>query len=170
MLNILQPSWISEGDDETEAITVEIWVEGFPIRLVCGYGPQEYDKTDRKDNFWSYLSSEVENAIKNGAAFLLQMDGNLWAGKEIIKDDPKVQNQNGKYFQKFLNKHPHLTVVNALPMCDGKITRRRNTKNGLQESILDFYVVCDKLLPLITSMTIDKSGFNSLTKYKGGIV
>ena len=41
--NILDPSWLSEGDDEAEAMAVEIWIEGFPIRLICGYGPQEYD-------------------------------------------------------------------------------------------------------------------------------
>ena len=39
VLNILEPSWISEGDNDKEAITVEIWLEDFPIRLVCGYGP-----------------------------------------------------------------------------------------------------------------------------------
>ena len=93
VLNVLQPSWISEGDDDAEAITVEIWVEGFPIRLICGYGPQEYDKKDRKDKFWAYLHSEVENAINNGAAIVIQMDGNLWAGKNIIKSDPKTQHQ-----------------------------------------------------------------------------
>ena len=60
--------------------------------------------------------------------------------------------------------------MNALPLCDGNITRRRSTKNGTQESILDFFVVCDKIVPLITSMTIDKSGINSLTRYRGGIV
>ena len=38
---MLEPSWISEGDDNAEALTDEAWVEGFPIRLLCGYGPQE---------------------------------------------------------------------------------------------------------------------------------
>ena len=33
VLNDLQPSWISEGDDEAEAIKVEIWIQGFPIRV-----------------------------------------------------------------------------------------------------------------------------------------
>ena len=36
VLNCLEPSWISEGDDNVEALTVEIWLEGFPIRLLCG--------------------------------------------------------------------------------------------------------------------------------------
>ena len=33
VVNSLQPSWINEGDDDCETTTVEIWVEGFPIRL-----------------------------------------------------------------------------------------------------------------------------------------
>ena len=43
VLDILEPSWISEGNDHVEAITVEIWLEGFPTRLLCAYGPQESD-------------------------------------------------------------------------------------------------------------------------------
>ena len=167
-MNSLKPSWISEGDDDCEALTVEIWVEGFPIRLLCGYGPQNYDQQQRKDKFWDYLDREVKNATNNGSAFILQMDGNLWAGKNIIKNDPKPQNLNGKYFAKFLDKNTHLSVVNALPICTGLITRRINNNSCIQESVLDFYVVCDKILPLVTSMTIDELGQNSLTKYYRG--
>ena len=170
VINDLKPCWISEGNDDCEAITVEIWVEGFPIRLICGYGPQNYDKSYRKEMFWNYLDTEVENASINGAGVILQMDGNLWGGKNIIKNDPKEQNQNGKLFEKFLDKNTGLTVVNALPLCSGLITRRRSTKHGIQESVLDFYVVCEKILPVITNMTIDELGQNSLTKYKGNIV
>ena len=134
------------------------------IRLTCGYGPQNYDPQNRKEKFWEYLDREVENASNSGAAFVLQMDGNLWAGKNIIKNDPKEQNQNGKYFEKFLQKHSHLTVVNALSICTGLFTRRRNTRNGVQETVIDFYVVCDKILPLVKSMTIDETGQSSSTR------
>ena len=34
--NALNPSWMSEGGDEAETITVEIWVEGFSVRFTCG--------------------------------------------------------------------------------------------------------------------------------------
>ena len=36
ILNELDPSWISEGDDNAEALTIEIWAKGFPLRLICG--------------------------------------------------------------------------------------------------------------------------------------
>ena len=139
VLNVLEPSWVSEGDDDAEAITIEIWVEGFPIRLVCAYGPQEGDKKERKNKFWEYLTTEAKKATKTGAGLIIQMDGNLWAGNQIINGDPNQQNQNGKFFKEFLRNNPNLTVVNALPICQGKIARKRQMLNDMKESILDFF-------------------------------
>ena len=48
VLNELEPSLINEGDNDAEALNIEIWVSGFPKRLICGYGPQEGDKNERK--------------------------------------------------------------------------------------------------------------------------
>ena len=62
------------------------------------------------------------------------MDGNLWAGKKIIKHDPKAQNGNEKYLKK-----QNLNVINALEMCEGKFTRMKHTKNGTQETNIDFF-------------------------------
>ena len=74
VLNYLDPSWISEGDDNAEALAVEIWIEGFPIRLICGYGPQENDRRERKISFWEYLNEETQKAYKDGAGVIIQMD------------------------------------------------------------------------------------------------
>ena len=119
----LEPSWISEGNDDIEALTIEVWTDGFPIRLVCGYGPQEHDQNERKSGFWDYIENEIHNASKNGAGIVIQIDGNLWAGEHIIKGDPNTQNRNGKLFQDFLNRNKNINVDNALPLCKGTITR-----------------------------------------------
>ena len=37
VLNSLEPSWISEGNDDIETLTVEIWLQEFPVRLVTGH-------------------------------------------------------------------------------------------------------------------------------------
>ena len=29
------------------------------MKLLCGYGPQEGDKTERKEWFWNYLNNEM---------------------------------------------------------------------------------------------------------------
>ena len=101
VLNALEPSWISEGNDNTEALTIEIWLNDLPVRLICGYGPQEYDDKDRKEGFWEYLNKEVQNTVTGGAVLFLQMDGNLWAGKDIIMGDLRMQNKNGKILKHF---------------------------------------------------------------------
>ena len=61
--------------------------------------------------------------------------------------------------------------MNAFSLCEGKITRRAHVKNNIKESILDFFVVCNQILPLVAKMVIYESGEVALTKYrKGNIV
>ena len=77
------------------------------------------------------------------------MDGNLWAGDAIIRDDPRPQNSNGLLFKKFFDRNPHLTLVNNLSLCEGLITRERKCKDKTEKSILDFFIVCDLVLPFV---------------------
>ena len=120
--------------------------------------------------FWTYLNNEVDKAKVDGAKVIIQMDGNLWAGEQIIKGDPKTQNRNGKLFQEFLHKNSNLNVTNALPSCQGKVTRVRHVQNKTQESILDFFLVCDELLPLVTKTKIYENDELCITRYKGKVV
>ena len=165
-LKSLHPVWVREGDRNVEALSIEIFVRKFKIRCCVAYGPQETDILEKKSQFWEYLYNEVSIAKHSGAGFILHFDGNLWAGNSIIPGDPRPQNRNGKMFQEFLQKNPNLTVVNSLPICEGVITRRRMKGTILEESILDFFVVCDRLLPHIKSMVIDSKKNHILTNYK----
>ena len=72
------------------------------------------------------------------------------------KIDPRPQNKNGRLFEEFLDRHPNLTVVNATNMCEGRFTRVRN----ISKTIIDFFVVCDQILPLVSKMKVDD--FSSL--------
>ena len=83
------------------------------------------------------------------SGFFLQFDGNLWAGPGIVPGDPRPQNINGKLFEDFLTKHPYLTVVNSRSICEGLNTRSRIKDGILESSILDFFVVCSRILPHI---------------------
>ena len=162
----LKPIWISEGNDDLEILVVEVDISNIRVRCVGGYGPQENDVIQKKKAFWDRLSNEVHDATENEAGFLLQMDGNLWVGKEVVKDDPNSCNQNGKLFKDFLKKHPHLHVVNSLELCEGVITRRRITVKKEEKSVLDFFVVCDVVLQFIDKMVVDEDKLYALSNYK----
>ena len=161
----LQPVWVAQGDDEVECLVVEVWVEDFPIRIVTAYGPQLGDSLERKRKFWDFLEKEVNNSVKAGAGFILQMDSNLHLGKDVIRNDVNEQNLNGRLFCEFLERNNHLTLINSLPICEGKITRMRKTTRGVEKSILDVFVTCDRILPYIRKMTIDEKRENTLTNF-----
>ena len=165
-LKDLNPCWVSEGNDQVEALSVNIFLKDIKIRCCVAYGPQESDNIEKKEAFWEHLDKEVGEASKDGAGFILQCDGNLWAGDQLIPGDPRPQNRNGKLFHEFLKRNPNLTVVNALPQCHGIVTRSR-VKGGIkEESVLDFFIVCSLVLPFITKMVIDDRKSHVLTNYK----
>ena len=130
------------------------------------YGCQETDAIVKKEAFWQYLDEEVIFATNSGSGLIFQFDGNLWAGDKIVPNDPRQQNINGKLFAQFLDRNSHLTVVNGLQLCEGLITRRRFREGKLEESVLDFFVVCNLVLPHVTRMVIDEENKYVLTNYK----
>ena len=86
------------------------------------------------------------------------------AGKTHIEKDHRKQNKNGKLMAEFLERN-QLTVVNSLNLCKGTFTRIRKCKGISEKSILDFFVVCKRILPNIISMHIDEDKENILTNY-----
>ena len=161
----LKPVWISEGNDTTEILVVEAGLSNIRVRCVGAYGPQENDILDKKKAFCKRLPSEVKDATENDVGFLLQMDGNLWAGPEVVEGDPNQCNQNGKLFKEFLEENDHLHVVNSLKVCQGRITRQRITRKKEEKSILDFFVVCSRVLPFILKMVVDEEKQYVLSNY-----
>ena len=148
----LNPTLAMEGDDEVEALSIYVHLKRIKIRCCVGYGPQECHSNDKKEAFWNFLDNEVLEAKKDGAGFILQFDGNLWAGENIVPGDPREQNRNGKLFESFLERNKNLTVVNGLSICRGLITRRRLKDGVVEESVLDFFVVCDIVLPYVKQL------------------
>ena len=162
----LNPVWVKEGEEDVEALSIEVFVKKMKIRCCVAYGFQENENYDKKEAFWNYLDDEVTEAKESGAGLVIQFDGNLWAGNKIIPNDPRKQNNNGKLFEQFLTRNSHLTVVNSLQLCEGLITRRRYRNEKLEESVLDFFVVCNLVLPHVTRMVIDEEKKHVLTNYQ----
>ena len=152
----LNPILILEGDTNVEALTIDIHPKNIVISCTTAYGPQHKDTKENKSNFWKFLDKVADNAWDGCKGFYLQGDLNAWLGGGVIQGDPHNQNENGKLFQQFFQRHPQLTVANALSICKGIITRKRNHITGnTEESVIDFIVVCSRVLPYLTEMTID---------------
>jgi exonuclease III len=94
--NYLKPVWVGQGDDEVEALAVEIWFDDLPIRIVTAYGPQVGDSVERKLKFWDFIEREANNTSESGSGFILQKDSNAHLGKDVIKKGPNDQNSNGR--------------------------------------------------------------------------
>ena len=114
-------------------------------------------KKKKKEDFWEFLENEVNSAEFVEEGLIIQMDGNLHAGPNLIKNDPNRQNQNGKLFMEFLERNKQLTVVNSLEVCEGVITRSRIVENKTEKAVLDFCVVNAKILPFIKKMLVDEN-------------
>ena len=114
------------------------------IACTTAYGPQEKDLKEKKVLFWRFLDEEAQRTKNQGKGFILQGDLNAWLGPEIIPEDPRKQNENGKFMAIFL-KENNLTVVNSLDLCKGLFTRIQKRQGILMKGILDFFVVCNSI-------------------------
>ena len=153
----LKSTLISEGDQDTEAISVKVFFKELSVRAISAYGPQENAIKEKKESFWNFIEKEVNEAELEGDGLVIQMDGNLHAGEEVMKNDPNVQNHNGKLFSQLLKRNPTLILVNALDICEGVITRSRKLENRTEKAILDFYIINDKMRPFISKMKVDEN-------------
>ena len=70
----LSPVQVSEGDNTTEVLVVEIHMEEKNIRIINAYGPQMYDRSEKKSKFWCRIQEEIREAAENHVGVILQMD------------------------------------------------------------------------------------------------
>ena len=163
----LRPAFVRDGGEAVESLTVIIHLKQITISCNTAYGPQESAPIQKKADFWKYLEEEVDRAKKEGNGFMLQGDMNAWLGPDVLTGDTRKQNQNGKMFVTFVNSNK-LTIVNTLPICKGNTTWSRMKLGAKLCSTLDFFVVCERLLPYVQEMTIDNEGNHKITNYKDG--
>ena len=120
---------------------------------------------EKKTKFWNALEEQAISAYQSGAEFILQMDSNAHLGEKIIPGDPNPLNLNGQLFLDFLERVPYLNLINSSQLCEGVITRNRQTVVGLELSCLDVFVTCDRILPFVRKMKIDENRDHVLTNY-----
>lgn len=160
--NKLNPVLISEGQENVELLVVECEVNNNPIRIINGYGPQETDPD--KLEFFISIEEEIEKAKDDGKSVIIEMDANSKLGSEIIRGDPHTMSKNGELLKGIIDRQ-NLTVVNSLDLCEGIITRKRVTTERTELSVIDFILVCERMLPLVKKMVVDEARENVLTKF-----
>ena len=94
----------------------------------------------------------------------MQFDANSKLGNTIIPGAPHEISSNGKILFDML-KRQDLIVVNSTEKCSGVITRIKNTIRGLEESAIDYFVVCRLLFEKVSKMTIDEDRNHVLTRF-----
>ena len=92
------------------------------------------------------------------------MDTNSKLGLKVISQDPHEQSPNGKLLEGIIQRHG-LVVANSLKeKCKGLITRRRQTLNSVEESVIDHVIVSEDMEHQLVSIEIDEGKNHSLTK------
>ena len=168
----LNPVNVSEEVNDEEILVVEATFGNRKIRLINGYGPQESENEEKRMNFYSRLDYEIKRAKLSGSLICIEMDSNAKLGPRLIPNDPHPQFGNGKLLQNIIY-HNNLKVVNGSNFCKGIITRTRTTISGVEQSILDHFIVCQHMYNSIVSLQVDEERKYCLTKYankKGNIV
>ena len=117
--------------------------------------------------FWKYLDREVTEADSLDLGLVIEIDSNCWAGKNLIPNDPNIQNSNGKLLEIFLHRNKSLHLVNSMPLCKGLITRKRQTNTKTEKAVLDLFMVCSKMLPRVLQMDVDEQGEHQLSNFSG---
>ena len=149
---------------ESEILVVQSKVGNLNVRIINGYGPQEDEKQQVIFNFWQEIEKEIIAAKADNCCVIIQCDANAKLGKTVISNDSHEMSSNGNILWDILVRQ-NMYVLNADILCEGTITRQRKTKNKVEQSVLDYIIVCDVLKNYFESMSIDENRSHVLTKY-----
>ena len=169
----LDPVLIQEYSDDFELLVVEVKIRNKEIRIISGYGPQETWPDVERMPFFVALEQEISKAEMEGKSIIIEMDSNSKLGPDLIPRDPHSQSVNGKTLAGIIERHG-LIVTNGLnDKCVGSITRRRETVDSVEESIIDHVIISQDLLDDLESVNIDEDRnhvLTRITKSKKGVI
>ena len=145
-------------------LVVAAKIRNMKIRFINAYGVQECAAVEEKSDFYSSLEQEIIIAIDSRNMLCVSMDANAKLGKNCIEGDPHNISQNGRLLLNIIDRL-NLVVVNSTNKCHGKITRMKKVKNKVEESIIDYFIVCQDFYLFINSMMVDDERNFVMTKY-----
>ena len=92
------------------------------------------------------------------------MDANGKLGNGIITGDPNVISPNVRLLLELISRKS-LVIVNATDKCFGTITRMRVKGQNTEQSVLDYFIVCQELCNLVVSILVDEERKHILTRF-----
>ena len=159
----LEPVLVEEYSEKFELIVTEVKVANKQIRIMTGYGPQENWTDENKMPFYVALEEEIVKAQNEGKSIIMELDANCKLGHDYIASDPKPMSVNGKIMAGIIDRHA-LCVANGLGgRVKGAITRKRVTKNNIEESIIDLVIESRDMVNHVESVHIDEDKIKVLT-------
>ena len=154
-----KPKLIEEYNEEFELLVV---AKNQQIRLITGYGPQENLEEEKRMEFFVTLETEIERAELAGKSVIIEMDANSKLGAQYVKNDPHAMSPNGSILAEIIERHS-LHVANGSEKCQGTITRKRITKQRIEQSVIDFVLYSHDLKEHFVAMHIDEARKHVLT-------
>ena len=145
-------------------LVVGATIRKMKIRFINAYGVQECAANYEKVEFYTILEDEILSALNSGNMVCIAMDANAKLGKKYIKDDPHDITHNGRLLLSLVERL-NMVVVNSTNKCHGTITRMKKVKNKVEESVIDYFIVCQDFNIFINSMKIDTERKHILTKF-----
>ena len=141
-------------NEEMEILVVQINVNKLKIRIITGYGLQEYEDPLHVLTFWQMIETEIIQARDNQCAVFIELDANAKIGKTVIENDFHGTSNNGALLLKLVERQG-LTIGNSSRRCKGVITRERKLENAIEKSVIDYAIFCDKMNESFSDMIID---------------
>ena len=158
----LNPKLVEEYNNPFEMLVVEVEDNK---RIITGYGPQENLTEDKRLPFFIALEEEIVKATVAGKSVIIEMDANSKLGPHYIHGDPHNITPNGRLLAGVIERQ-HMFVGNGSNVCKGKITRRREARKKVEESIIDIVIVSSDIIKDVVSLEIDETKKHVLSRIR----
>ena len=158
-----KPVVISEYSEDIELLVVEMSVAGKEVRVISGVGPHENQTEPERLPFFLALEKEIIKAENEGKSIMIEIDSNSKLGLERIPNSKHEISPNGRLLSGIIDRHA-LIVINGSSKCSGVITRKRVTKDNIEESAIDLVMVSADISHNVETMVIDEKREHALTK------
>ena len=149
----LNPVLITSNED-VDLLVIQFEIENNKIRSINGYGPQEDDEDFKINLFWQSIETEIICAKEENCLVIIQLDANAKVGNGVIENDPHPISKNGKIMLEMV-KRQGFVIANGTTKCRGKITRERVMNEKTERSIIDYYILCERMAGFLEDMHID---------------